>query len=112
MMPDLPTAGQAYRILLKEETHLQLSTSGGNINDYMACRVEKRNFQDKGSNIYNSTERFKSKRPNLWCDHCNMNGHIKEKCWKIIGYPPNHLANQKSNSWKRNSSKQYDFHLG
>ncbi|XP_057538250.1 uncharacterized protein LOC130815786 [Amaranthus tricolor] len=80
MMHDFPTATQAYRILLQEETHLQLSTSGGNINDSMACRVEKLKFQDKGSNRYNITKSFKSKRPSLWCDHCKMNGHTKGKC--------------------------------
>lgn len=47
MMPDLPTTARAYRILLQEETHLQLSTSGGNINDTIACRADKRKFHEE-----------------------------------------------------------------
>lgn len=43
----------------------------------------------------------KNKKPSLWCDHCKMSRHIREKCWKIIGYPVNH----KANTWKRENHK-------
>lgn len=45
MMYDLPTLAQAYRILLQEETHLQLSSSGKDLNESLACRAEKRKFE-------------------------------------------------------------------
>ena len=105
MMPDLPTAAQAYRILLQEETHLQQSTSGGSVNDSMACRVEKRKYQDKGGSKNYSSEGYTSKKSVLWCEHRKISGHIKEKCWKIIGYPSNHPASHNSNSWRRDSNK-------
>lgn len=105
MMPDLPIAAQAYRILLQEETHLMLSTNRGSNNESMACRVEKHKAQERGVSRSYNTESNKSKKPHLWCDHCKMNGHVKEKCWKLVGYPPNHRL---SNTWKReNNSKVY-----
>lgn len=93
MMPDLPSAAQAYRILLQEETHLHLSTSGGGLNETMAGRAEKRKFHERGNNRSQYAEGNKSKKPTLWCEHCKINGHIKEKRWKINGYPLNHKNN-------------------
>ncbi|CAO2822842.1 unnamed protein product [Amaranthus hypochondriacus] len=105
MMPDLPTAAQAYMILLQEETHLQLSTSGGSFNEPMAYKENKRKFQERGNNKSQYSEGHKNKKPTLWCDHCKMNGHTKEKCWKIVGYPVNH----KANTWKRGNHKSNTY---
>lgn len=98
MMTELPTSAQAYRILLQEETHLDLSTT--ETSEPIACRVEKRKFQERGPNK-NSTEFNKNKRQHLYCDHCKITGHSKDRCWKIIGYPPNF----KGNTWKRGNDK-------
>ncbi|GJV59604.1 hypothetical protein Tco_1465704 [Tanacetum coccineum] len=27
--------------------------------------------------------------PNLVCTHCNMNGHTADRCFELVGYPPN-----------------------
>lgn len=92
MMAELPTLAQAYRILLQEETHLHLSNSRKDLSESLACRADKRKFE---RNTYKSgnQDNYKNKRQALYCDHCKMNGHSKEKCWKIIGYPTNHKAN-------------------
>lgn len=52
MMTELPTSAQAYRILLQEETHLDLSAT--EINDSMAYRVDKRKFQERAPNKSNA----------------------------------------------------------
>ncbi|CAM8880974.1 unnamed protein product [Rhodiola kirilowii] len=44
-------------------------------------------------------------RGKLYCTHCQMNGHTKEFCYKLNGYPPGHKmyeGNSRSNG--RNSS--------
>lgn len=76
MMGDLPTSAQAYSFLLQEEKHLELSTTPQESNDSLACRVEKRKFQEKGF----SRNDHKNKKPNLYCDHCKISGHSKDKC--------------------------------
>ena len=69
MMDELPTSGQAYRILLQEETHLGLNAP--EVNDTLACRVEKRRIQEKngGKNNYESNG---NKRQQLFCDVCKI----------------------------------------
>ena len=32
------------------------------------------------------------------CAHCDMLGHTKDKCYKLVGYPPNYFKNRTSNS--------------
>ena len=105
MMPNLPSVAQAYRILLQEETHLQLSTSGGSLNETITCRAYKRKYYEKGNNRSQYSEGNKNKKPTLWCEHCKMNGHIKEKCWKIVGYPANH----KAKTWRRENNKNNTY---
>ncbi|KAL3006162.1 hypothetical protein AAZX31_08G261200 [Glycine max] len=34
----------------------------------------------------------KKERPQ--CAHCNLLGHTKDKCYKLVGYPPNYLKNK------------------
>nr|XP_033513817.1 uncharacterized protein LOC117278435 [Nicotiana tomentosiformis] len=38
---------------------------------------------------------FKSKRPGMICEHCGYKGHLKENCYKIIGYPPDFKSKKK-----------------
>ena len=100
MMIELPTLAQAYRILLQEETHLQLSSSGKDLNESLACRAEKRKFERSGFKN-GGADNYKSEKQFLYCEHCKINGHTKDKCWKIIGYPTNH----KANTWKREQNR-------
>lgn len=99
MMAELPTSAQAYRILLQEKTHLDISSI--ETNDSMVYRVNKRKFQENGS-AKNNSEYGKAKKQNFFfCDHSKIGGHTNDRCWKIIGYP----ANFKGNTWKRGSEK-------
>ncbi|XP_070026709.1 uncharacterized protein LOC142182337 [Nicotiana tabacum] len=38
---------------------------------------------------------FKGKKPGLICEHCGYKGHLKENCYKIIGYPPDFKSKKK-----------------
>ena len=93
MMADLPTSAQAYSFLLKEEKHLEISTNAPEVNESLACRVEKRTFEERNYAKNDS----KNKKQNFFCDHFKISGHTKDRCWKIIGYPPNFTGN----TWKR-----------
>ena len=50
MMADLPTSAQAYKILLQEETHLELSTA--ETNESLAYKVEKRKERTYGRSFW------------------------------------------------------------
>lgn len=47
MMPDLPTINQAYRILLQEQRHKDLSKLTTQSTESIAFNVEKRKIQDR-----------------------------------------------------------------
>ncbi|CAO2830722.1 unnamed protein product [Amaranthus hypochondriacus] len=98
MMAELPTSAQAYRILQQEETHLGLSVM--DTNDTLACSVEKRKFQERNTGR-NGVDNNKAKKQHFYCDLCKINGHNKEKCWKVVAYPTNY----KNNSWRRNGDR-------
>ncbi|XP_075091729.1 uncharacterized protein LOC142171908 [Nicotiana tabacum] len=38
---------------------------------------------------------FRLKRPGLMCDYCGYKGHLKESCYKIVGYPSDFKSKKK-----------------
>ena len=66
----------------------------------IACRMEKRKYNEfKNKNFKGNGN--KRHNTNLFCDHCKINGHTYEMCWKVHGYPPNF----RQNSWRKDESK-------
>ncbi|CAM8966871.1 unnamed protein product [Rhodiola kirilowii] len=43
-------------------------------------------------------------RPRLFCSHCQMPGHLKENCYKLVGYPQNYKMNRNSNAGTNGNS--------
>ncbi|XP_019256000.1 PREDICTED: uncharacterized protein LOC109234449 [Nicotiana attenuata] len=41
---------------------------------------------------------FKGKRPGIICEHCGYKGHLKENCFKIIGYPVDFKSKRKNHT--------------
>ena len=35
-----------------------------------------------------SSGRSKTRRDKIFCSHYGFNGHTKEKCYRLVGYPP------------------------
>ena len=91
MMKELPSAAEAYRILMQEQTHQELSkgTLSEEQETSIACKIDnKRKHGDKGKFVQNMEARY-------YCDHCKVHGHSMERCWKIHAYP----ANYRPNTW-------------
>lgn len=93
MMKELPSLSEIYSILVQEQVHQGIGLLDDNEvqETGMAHRVEKRRFVD------NKYKNSNNKRQNTYCDHCKMQGHVIEKCWKIHGYPPKH----RNNMWRK-----------
>lgn len=107
MMSELPTIHQAYRILLQEQKHQELSKLSTPNSEQMGFGAEKRkwenrtagrmNFSDSSGSVMKSNQnnvKGNKKGNNYFCDHCNIAGHSKERCFKIHGYPPGWKFNQ------------------
>ncbi|XP_075475303.1 uncharacterized protein LOC142506052 [Primulina tabacum] len=76
MMSPLPTVGQTFSLLSQEESHKALSSVEAPIAAFYTNQTRV------GSSM--------KEKVNLICDHCSWNGHTKENCYKLVGYPPWH----------------------
>ncbi|XP_075521145.1 uncharacterized protein LOC142554359 [Primulina tabacum] len=76
MMNPLPSVGQAFALISQEESHRGMLNMGSILGE--APHAAFYASQDK-----------KKKYP-LHCDHCNMSGHTKATCYKLVGYPEGH----------------------
>ena len=81
MSKKIPKITEVYRMLLQEESHKDLSKSN-NIVEPMTFAIKKK---------YNK----KRKKPNYLCEHCKIEGHSSECCFKIHGYSNKNKPNSK-----------------
>ena len=79
MMNPWPTLNQAYMLIKQEEKQRQVhSDSKSPI--AMMVNLPKQSQASAGS--YKSND-----RGNLECTYCHGKNHVREKCYKLIGYP-------------------------
>ncbi|KAH0679196.1 hypothetical protein KY284_020281 [Solanum tuberosum] len=104
MMKPLPTTAQAYSIVLHEETQRGVH-SGNQVNGTTDSTAFNTNSQrwnnDKGNNEYkgnnqtlNQYANIDTKRNNSFCSYCKKQGHVKEKCYKLVRYPQSFKFNK------------------
>nr|GEZ13472.1 ribonuclease H-like domain-containing protein [Tanacetum cinerariifolium] len=83
----------AFVTLSRDESHR--STQSHNVskidngNTAFVVRTNPRNNNWSGSN----NQSKKLNRPNLVSTHCNMNAHNVDRCFELVGYPPNYKIN-------------------
>lgn len=82
MTSHLPTASQAFAIISQEESHRNLL--GLVMTQTKASTAAFYSAQEKKKHV-------------LRCEHCNWLGHIKENCYKLVGYPPWHKMYKSQN---------------
>ncbi|XP_070050325.1 uncharacterized protein [Nicotiana tomentosiformis] len=51
------------------------------------------------------TQGFKPKGTRLICKHCGYKGHLKENCYKIVGYPPDFKSKKKTGQFGGNTGQ-------
>ncbi|XP_078160840.1 uncharacterized protein LOC144556253 [Carex rostrata] len=80
-MEPLPSLAKVYSLIQQEERHLRLRASQGMESAVLAAR-------DGGSSRSGDTRPSTGKfKPRPVCDHCGKVGHIKPRCYEIVGYP-------------------------
>lgn len=103
-MKQLPSAAEAYNILLQEQRHQELSkTSTPSIPDSMAFLSDKRPhyerppFKPRSLPDFGSSGRVPRRPSTYYCEHCKMSGHSIHRCYKLHGYPPSkHLHSKRT----------------
>ncbi|XP_056693771.1 uncharacterized protein [Spinacia oleracea] len=99
MMQPLPTITHAYRMLAQEERQREISAPMQHTENH-AFIADRRRYNDlQGRNNpyktgYKNTYQYGGNRTGYkkpftyYCDHCKVNGHSTERCFKLHGYPP------------------------
>lgn len=109
MMIPTPTLDQAYSMLIQEES--QRSSNGGvnqgGILGATPAPVEGTLAPTITANAANTRFR-KGTNSDIRCDYCKMRGHTKDKCYKLIGYPPRFkFSNNRRKGFGDQSSAHY-----
>ncbi|KAJ0047651.1 hypothetical protein Pint_15569 [Pistacia integerrima] len=94
MMTHLPSINQAYSMLITEE-------SQRNINTFSPADTPLETTV-LFSSSHQSTKL--KKNWNLVCEHCNVKGHKKENCYRLIGYPPDFKFTKKKGQYQPSSA--------
>lgn len=78
-MDHLPSVNKAYSMVLKLESQKEVL---GNINNSMdsLALLNKTQGQYQGRQKRNESQKGH-------CTYCNMDGHVREGCFKLFGYP-------------------------
>lgn len=94
MMNPLPTIGQDFSLVTREESHRSLT----------AVETPTSVF------FFAQKEIDESKKDVIWCDHCNWPGHTKATCFKLIWDPPGHrlYTQQPSKNAPKKTCKDYN----
>ncbi|OIT00070.1 hypothetical protein A4A49_59849, partial [Nicotiana attenuata] len=67
------TVNEAYAIVTQEESQRTMGVTD--------------TLKDPLTMMSGKSHEFRPKRPGLVCDYCGYKGHLKENCYKIVGYP-------------------------
>ncbi|XP_075092051.1 uncharacterized protein LOC142172166 [Nicotiana tabacum] len=76
------TINEAYAIATQEESQRTLGVVD--------------THTDSLTMLAGKTQGFKPKDTWLICEHCSYKGHLKENCYKIVGYPPDFKSKKKT----------------
>ncbi|KAM0028665.1 putative retrotransposon gag domain, retrotransposon Copia-like protein [Helianthus debilis subsp. tardiflorus] len=86
-----PSLGEAYHLVAKDEQQRNISTGKATVNNADAAAFQASHSGNKG-------EQFQKKgavKPDKataatkigHCSHCGRDGHVREGCFKLVGYP-------------------------
>ncbi|KAF7807042.1 uncharacterized protein G2W53_039203 [Senna tora] len=82
----LPSVNKAFHIVVTDEAQRDINLSySGTVAENSAMMVGNRYHPKNDSS--GTKKKDNSSKKDKWCDHCKVNGHTKETCFKLHGYP-------------------------
>nr|GEW64072.1 ribonuclease H-like domain-containing protein [Tanacetum cinerariifolium] len=94
----------AFATLSRDESHRGSSSHYAPKTGNFAFVARPNTRNNNWNNNDNNNQSRRLNRPNLVCTHYNMNGHTTDRCFKLVGYPPNFKKNNNSGFNKGASS--------
>lgn len=100
MMEPLPSLSKVFSLVVQEERHrtIQLSQFSS---ESMVIPENSINATLVSGNSYDVKQ---ERRDRFYCTHCKAKGHSKERCYKLIGYPPGFKSRARSGSNQSSSN--------
>ncbi|GJT63799.1 cysteine-rich receptor-like protein kinase 8 [Tanacetum coccineum] len=106
LMQPLATAAKAYNMLRQEEkqrdTHKQSINAPITLNSYRTPYNTSNNSSHRNNTTNpntpsnnNQSDRRSTFRKGIICTYCKKEGHSKEECYKLLGYPVGHPLHKK-----------------
>ncbi|KAF7813102.1 uncharacterized protein G2W53_034078 [Senna tora] len=80
----LPTVNKAFAMVVTDEAQREINMTYSGVTEGNSAMMVKP-FQ--GKNDSSNPKKKDVNKKDKFCDHYNMNGHTKETCFKIHGYP-------------------------
>lgn len=107
-MKQVPGIDVVYDMVFQEETqrkegmsaHIESAAMYGNVKQWNYNTRESHNPPRGGG------RRFNNDRDKVVCSHCHLPGHTKERCYKLIGYPPG-FKNKERNETQAKGNIRY-----
>lgn len=91
-MPNWPTLEEAVASILEEETRLSNKPTSQQVNaDTRAALSSVTRLWPTGAHTRDRANTMNidyKRRSEVICDNCKKPGHVKQKCFDLIGYPP------------------------
>lgn len=108
-MQEIPSIGKVYALMKQEEKqniNIREKVSSSNITKsaHWAKKATEKdeNLQERGRRYTKSGKKLNTK---FFFEHCNYYGHVKEKCWHLIGYPKKKNEGKENEDWKNKKVK-------
>ncbi|KAJ0435793.1 putative RNA-directed DNA polymerase [Helianthus annuus] len=97
----LPTVKTAFSVVSREESHREGGSSSGS-------KDQNVSFFSKQNQTFDYKKKVgRGPNPNLKCSHCNMLGHTVDRCYELVGYPPNFKKKNVNQSSKTGTSNAH-----
>lgn len=92
MINPFPTMAQTFSILVQEEKQREVKSPSKFTLDSTVIHERGDTSSNFKTNYTPNRNTVGTRKPlnksNLFCDYCKRTGHIKEKCYKLHGFPP------------------------
>ncbi|GKE31824.1 cysteine-rich receptor-like protein kinase 8 [Tanacetum coccineum] len=94
LMQPLPTVAKAYGMIRQEEKQregiLPKPTTSAVFSTYSNGSTSRNYNNTQRNNQRSQTERRSTFRAGIYCTNCGKEGHYREECYKLKGYPIRH----------------------